>query len=92
MKLSKDAISSVLNYIIEKQTFDFEAGKLTPVYITSIVDDLSNGNETLKQDIACSIIRCINEELISSNYPRMSWISAEIFDVTFKGFEWIENN
>jgi len=44
------------------------------------------------EEVACAIVRCVNENLVLSNYPRMPWGSAEITDVTFRGFEWLENN
>ncbi len=92
MKLNKNIIKEVINYIIEKQTFDFDTGQMTPILLTSIVKDLSNNNEGKMEEVACAIVRCINENLVSSNYPRTPWVSSGIIDITFRGFEWIENN
>ena len=93
MKLNKNIIKDVINYVIEKQTFDFDTGQMTPILITSIVKDLSNNDENKMEEVACAIVRCINEGLVFSNYLRASvWATAEIIDITFKGFEWLENN
>lgn len=92
MKLNKNAIKDVIHYVIEKQTFDFDAGQMTPIQLTSIVKDLSNNDENKMREIACAIVRCINEGLVISNYPRQPWGSSGIIDVTFRGFLWLENN
>lgn len=93
MKLNKDAIKSVINYIIEKQTFNFDDGQMEPIYLTSIVKDLSGNNADRKQEIACAIVRCINEGLIKSNYKHPAiWENATAADVTFHGFMWLKNN
>lgn len=92
MRLSNESIKSVLNYIIDTQTFDFDDGKMSTLYITTIVNELSDDNEYKMQEIACAIVRCINEGFILSNYPRNVWATAKVFDVTLRGFEWLENN
>lgn len=92
MKLSKESINSVLNYIIEKQSFDFEDGHMSKIYLTSIVNDLAGSDENKKQEVACAIVRCINEGLVFSNYPREIWCKAFVADVSFNGFKWLENN
>lgn len=92
MKLNKIAIKNTLNYVIEKQTFDFDDGKMSTIYLTSIVKDLTGNDESKMQEVACAIVRCINEGLMISNYPRTSWDTAEVIDVTFRGFAWLENN
>lgn len=93
MKLNKDTIKSVINYIIEKQTFDFDKGQMNPIYLTSIVNDLSGTDEDKKQETACAIVRCINEGFIFSNYLHPAvWSSAVVTDVTLRGFVWLENN
>ena len=92
MKLNKNVIKDVINYVIENQTFDLDAGQMTPILLTSNVKDLSNKDQNKMEEVACAIVRCVNENLVLSNYPRMPWGSAEITDVTFRGFEWLENN
>lgn len=92
MILSTEAIKSVLNYIIEKQTFDFDNGKMKPIYLTSIVKDLSNNNDNTMQEIACAIVRCINEELVFTNYPQTPWVTSHVTDISFKGFAWLKEN
>jgi hypothetical protein len=93
MKLNNSAIVEVLNYIIENQTFDFSSGEMKTMFLSSIVDKLAANDEDKKQEIACAIIRCINEELIISNYKHnAAWNSAKVTDVTFRGFEWLEAN
>ena len=59
---------------------------------TSIVKDLSNGDEDKMNEVACSIYRCLQEQLVYSNYPNVMWGRAVIYDVSFKGFSWLENN
>lgn len=92
MKLNKDAIKLVINYISEKQTFDFEDGRMSKIYLTNIVNDLANNDENKRQEIACAIVRCINEGLIFSDYPRNVWIKASVIDISFQGFKWLEEN
>lgn len=93
MKLNKEVIKSVINYVIENQKFDFEKGQIEPIYLSTIVDALSNGNEDKMQEVACAIVRCINEGLLISNYSRIvKWSESEIIDVTFRGFRWLEDN
>lgn len=92
MKLSNSSIKDVLNYIINTQTFDFDNGTMSTIYLTSIVNDLSNDDENKKQEIACAIVRCINEGFVLSDYPRNVWATAKIFDVTLRGFTWLESN
>lgn len=92
MKLNNDSIKEVLNYVIDTQTFDFDNGKMSTIYLTSIVNDLSGGNEDKMQEIACAVVRCINEGFLLSNYPKNVWATAEIFDVSLRGFLWLENN
>lgn len=92
MKLSKDAISSVLNHIIENQKFNFDNGKMQEMSLTGIMKSLSDGSDNKNQEIACAIVRCINEGLVYSNYPRAVWVVASISDITLRGFMWLENN
>lgn len=92
MKLDKDVIKSVLNYVIDNQTFDLEGGKMKDMHLTTIVKNLSNGNEDKMQEISCAIIRCINEGFVYSNYPKTVWSVASISDVSMRGFIWLENN
>lgn len=92
MKLNKDAIKNVLNYISEKQTFDFEDGYMSKIYLTGIVNDLAGDDETKKQETACAIVRCINEGLVYSDYPRNMWFKATITDISFIGFKWLEEH
>lgn len=92
MKLNKDSIKQVINYVIEKQTFDFEDGRMTKIYLTNIVSDLAGNDKDRNQEIACAIVRCINEGLILSDYPRNVWIKASVIDVSFQGFKWLEEN
>lgn len=92
MKLNKNAIKDVINYVIEKQTFDLDAGQMTPIQFTSIVKDLSNKDQNKMEEVSYAIVCCINEGLVLSHYPRQPWGSSGIMYVTFKGFEWIDNN
>lgn len=94
MKLNNDAIKEVLDYIIEKQKFDFSKCEVKTIFLSSIVDNLAQNDEDRKQEIAFAIIRCINEGLIMNNYyhPNVVWTSAKVDDVTFKGFEWLEKH
>lgn len=92
MKLNKNTIKSVLNYVIENQTFDFDDGCMSEIELTTIVKELSEMDEDKMQDIACALYRCIQEELIYSNYPNVMWGKAVVFDVSFKGFAWLANN
>lgn len=92
MKLDKNAIKNVINYVIEKQKFDFDDGRMDTIELTTIVKELSNMEEGKMQEIACALYRCIQEELIVSNYPNVIWGKAVVFDVAFKGFEWLDNN
>lgn len=92
MKLNKEAIKSVIKYLAENQTFDLKHGTMNPIRIVTIIEKLSENDENKKQEIACAIVRCINEGLIISNYKHpVAWNIAEIIDVTFKGFDWVEN-
>ena len=92
MKLNKNAIKDVINYIIENQTFDFDDGCMIAIELTTIIKELSNMDENKMQEVACALYRCIQEGLISSNYPDVMWGKSIVFDVTFKGFAWLENN
>lgn len=92
MKLNKSAIKEVLNYVIENQTFDFNNGCMSTIPLTEVTNKLCNNNEDRRQELACALYRCISENLLESNYPNISWGVACIFDITFKGFEWLENN
>ena len=92
MKLSKDAIRSVLNHIIDNQKFDFNEGAMQKMDLTEIVKSLSDGSDDKDQEIACAIIRCINEGFVYSNYPKAVWVAASISDITLRGFMWLENN
>jgi hypothetical protein len=93
MKLNKTAIAEVLNYVIDNQTFDFSEGKMEGIYLTSLLNNLAGDNEEKKKEIAYAIMRCINGDLIISNYQFDSdWVKSKVFDVKFKGFEWLENN
>lgn len=92
MILNTDAIKNVLNHISEKQTFDFENGQMSKIYLTGIVSDLAGSDETKKQETACAIVRCINEGLVYSDYPRNIWTKATITDITFAGFKWLEEH
>lgn len=91
MKLNKDAMKAVINYVIENQTFDFKLGTMSPIKLTDFIKSCK-GNEDKEQEVACALYRCIYLDLLDSNYPDVSWGSAYIFDVTLKGFEWFENN
>ncbi len=91
MKLNKEAMKQVINYVIENQTFDFDHGMMSPIELTHFIK-LCNGDEDKEQETACALYRCISAGFLESNYPKVSWGSAYIFDVTLKGFEWLENN
>lgn len=92
MKLNKDSIKQIIDYIVEKQKFDFDDGRMSKIYLTGIVSDLAGNDENRKQEIACAIVRCINEGLIFTDYPRNVWIKASVIDVSFQGFKWLEDN
>lgn len=62
------------------------------IKLTTIVRELSDGDDQKEREIACAIVRCINEGLVISNYPHAAWVTSEICDVTFRGFTWFENN
>lgn len=92
MKLNKNIIKDVINYVIDNQIFDLDNGCMNTIELTTIVKVLSNMNEAKMQEVSCAIYRCIQGGLISSNYPNVMWGKAVVFDVTFKGFTWLENN
>lgn len=92
MKLDKNAIKDVINYVIETQIFNFDDGCMDSIELTTIIKELSNMDENKMQKIACALYRCIQEGLLSSNYPNVMWGKAVVYDVTFRGFSWLENN
>lgn len=92
MKLNKDAMKAVINYVIENQTFDFELGAMSPIELTKITNELCDNDEDKRQEFACALYRCISEKLVESNYSELSWGRASVLDITLKGFEWLDNN
>lgn len=92
MKLNKNAIKEVINYVSDNQTFDLEEGRMDSIKLLTIVNDLSGENNDKRQEISCAIYRCIHEGLMSSDYPNIMWGKAVVYDVTFKGFSWLEDN
>jgi len=45
MKLSKNAIKDVINYIIENQAFDLDEGCMDSIELLTIVNDLSGDDD-----------------------------------------------
>ena len=92
MKLSKNAIKDVINYVIENQAFNLDEGCMDSIELLTIVNDLSGEDDNKRQEISTALYRCIQEGLLHSNYPDTMWGKAVVYDVTFKGFSWLENN
>ncbi|KAI4445144.1 hypothetical protein C823_007651 [Eubacterium plexicaudatum ASF492] len=92
MKLNKNAIKYVINYVIDNQVFDLDEGCMNSIELLTIVNDLSGDTDNKRKEISTAIYRCIQEGLLNSNYPNIMWGRAVIYDVTFRGFLWLENN
>lgn len=92
MKLNKEAIKDVINYVIDNQVFDLDEGCMDSIELLTIVNDLSGDTDNMRKEISTAIYRCIQEGLLYSNYPNIMWGKAVIYDVTFRGFSWLENN
>lgn len=94
MKLNKEIIKKVLKYVIDHQDFDLDKGMIKPIELIDLINTLTHKTEDdeIRKEYSYAIALCINENLIESNYPDVMWGRASITSITFKGYEWIENN
>lgn len=94
MKLNKKIIKEILEYLIKNQGFDFNKGMIEPIELVELTNILTNKtqDDKIREEYYYTIALCINEGLVETNYPDIMWGKASVTGVTFKGYEWVENN
>lgn len=98
MKLNKDCVKDVLNYIIKNATVEFTESNVgyKGLSLLSILDGVSNENAYDKEVVLHSVIFANKYNLIDTNRQmgdgsKIVTSRVEIYDVTPYGYNFLED-